>query len=321
MQNKSKPAISCDAVILAGGGKWRYDRSVPNKTFLKIKKRPLFISVLDALIDVERLNKIFIVGPKEKILEEMTVANYPKDKVEVAEEYGNIVDNVWHPFLSTLKGYSSGDENNDKELKDKNIFVTSGDSPLITSMEINEFLDGCEKEPDVEWYMGMTPKSLLEYYEPKDGKRGIKMQYSHFAEGILKINNLHILKPFRIDNKQEFYEFYQVRHLQQLSNVLKSGYGLVKRNLDANGLLGWFEMLLAMNLRKYGFAKLSKILDKQVPLARGERVVSKLMGAKSRAVMTSYGGSALDVDKKGNIEVIEEMFDEWMEHQKSLVNR
>ncbi len=320
MKNKVTSLVWCDAVVLAGGPELSGTSPLPNKTFMKLKGRALFIHVLSALLDVERLGTIFVVGPKDELEQEIKDCGlaFPDGKVIVYQSLSNIVQNVWHPFLQSLNGYCDGDELIKKEVRNRPIFVTAGDCPLMTSVEVNQFLDGCWDIDSYDWFMGMTAKSTLGYYEPRKGSGGITFVYSHFAENLLRVNNLHLITPFRVGRRDEFHNFYEVRYLKRFSNVIKSGFGLLKRGLDLDGLLGWFEMLLAMNLRRVGLDRLSDIVRAFVPIERGERVVGKLLDARGKIVITTYGGCALDVDRKRNKEAIEDMYDEWMEHQRSM---
>ncbi len=310
----------CDAIILAGGKPDGIDLSVPNKTFVKIRNRALFIHVLLALLKVERIGTIFIVGPGDEILRELEreSADIPPERVSVKQERSNIVENVWRPVLESIDGYRPGREETDASVRNKAVFVTSGDSPLMTPMEVDEFLNGCTNLEKYCWFMGMTPHEVLEQYEPKDNRPGVRLACSHFAESLLRINNLHLLQPFRIANKNEFSEFYRVRHLTRYADIIKSGVGLLKRRIDRNILTGWFEMLLAMKSREWGFNRLSDAIRKLVPLERGERVVGKLIGAPCRAVVTTYGGCALDVDKPDTRQVVEIMYDDWMRYQELM---
>jgi molybdopterin-guanine dinucleotide biosynthesis protein A len=310
----------CDAIILAGGEPDGMDPSAPNKTFIKIRNRSLFIHVLQALLKVERIGTIFIVGPRDEILRELERehADIPPEKVCVKQERSNIVENVWYPFLESIEGYRPGMEATDASIRNKPVFVTSGDSPLMTPMEVDEFLNGCADLGQYCWFMGMTPHEVLEQYEPKDNRPGVRLACSHFAEDLLRINNLHLLRPFRIPNRNEFDEFYRVRHLTRYSDIVKSGIGLLKRRIDRNILTGWFEMLLAMKLREFGLNRLSDGVRKLVPIERAERVVGNLIGAPCRAVITTYGGCALDVDNADTRQVVEIMYDDWMRRQERL---
>ncbi|MDH5542209.1 MAG: NTP transferase domain-containing protein [Nitrospinota bacterium] len=314
---------SIDAVILAGGKESRFGILPINKNMLLVKNRPLFIHILFALLEVKRIGRIFITGPADeikRILKEHG-GDIPSGKVFPVQESTDIVANVWIAFIHSLVKYKPGDEDNDEELREKLFFACAGDMPLATPMEIDEFLDGCKAAGDYDWFMGMTRKETLDFYKPKKRRRGIRMAYSHFAEGLYRINNLHLFKPFKIKNKNEFTEFYRVRYLRRFSNILKSGIGILRRNVGLEGLFGWAFMILAMKLYRMGFISASDYFRKFVPIERGEKVVSRLIGGRSKTVITTYGGCALDVDRKGNRALFERQYDQWMEHQYKLADK
>ena len=48
----------------------------------------------------------------------------------------------------------------------------------------------------------MTPEAVLRYYYPSDKKPGIKLAYLNLKESKYRISNLHLVKPFKIANKE-----------------------------------------------------------------------------------------------------------------------
>lgn len=312
-----------DAVILAGGKESRFGILPINKNMLLIKKRPLFIHILFALLKVKRIRTIFIIGPLgeiQQILEDYE-EDIPAGKVVAIQESTDIVANVWLAFIHSIGIYKPGDEDNNEELREKPFFACAGDMPLATPMEIDEFLDGCLAAGDYDWFMGMSSKETLDFYKPKKRRRGIRMAYTHFAEGLFRINNLHLFKPFKVKNRHEFTEFYRVRYLRRFSNIVKSGIGILKRNIGLEGFIGWAFLILSMKLYRFGLTGLSDYFRQFVTLEKGERVVSRLIGARGKAIITTYGGCALDVDRKGNRALFERQYDKWMEHQYKLAEK
>jgi len=305
-----------DAIILAGGKRSRLEYNAPNKNFIKINNRPLFIHALQALLKVKMLEKIYIVGPKAKIEKELL--NLPSNELPAGRifplnESRNVVNNVMVAFWESVGGIRIHGDDVGKEIIEKPILVIGGDSPLITPAEVEQFLNKCETAK-YDYFMGMTPRSNMEYYYPKPDRTGIHFAYAHFSEDLLRINNLHLVKPLKVKNRQEFLAMYRVRHLLELVNVIKCGWALVTRHIKPGDWIDWIKMILAMFLRQAGIPTVADFLRRNIPMKRGEKVADSLLGTRSKIVITTFGGAALDVDKRSSLVAIRQNFDDWTEH-------
>ena len=305
-----------DAVILTGGKRSKMDRRLPNKNFLKIKGRPLFIHVLSALQKVPTLGKIYIVGPKvdnENELSKLPPDEMPAGKLFPLQESRNIVNNVLTAFWESVGGIRISGDDIGREIIEKPILVIGGDSPLVSPAEVEQFLSQCDTA-NYDYFMGMTPRSNMKYYYPTPDRTGIKFAYAHFSEELLRINNLHLVKPLKVKNRQEFLAMYRVRHLMELINVIKCGWALATRHIKPGDWIDWIKMILAMFLRQAGLPRAADFLRRNIPMKRGEKAADSLLGTRSKIIITTFGGSALDVDKKSSLVAIRENFDDWMEH-------
>ncbi len=277
-----------------------------------------------ALLKVRRINHIYIIGPKREIEKELS--ELPPDDVSTEkvipfqESKNNTVENIMAAFKNSLDGYHNGVEAYNPAIREKAVLIVCGDAPLITPHEVNQFLDKCDTGR-YDYFFGMTPASALEHYEPKEGRDGIKMAHTPFADEFLRLNNLHLVKPFRIQNRQEFQEIYNIRHLRNFVNVVRLVCGLSKRNLKASDWIASFKMILAAFARRMGLAAVTDYLRRNITIERVEKAAGGLLGARAKIVITTYGGSALDVDKKENVHTIEKYYDDWINHQQSLANR
>ncbi len=315
------PDRKFDAVILAGGGRTKIVRSLPNKNFLKVKGLPLFVHVLCAVSKVKRIGTIYIVGPKEKInreLEKHRDAGLPINRIKVVQEVSGVVENIWIAFLFSLKNGKRNAMPEHSGPGERAIFVIGGDSPLVVPEEIDQFLDRCDL-PEYDYFMGMTPASALNYYRPKIGKRGVRLTCTDFAEDLLRINNMHLVKPLRIEYRREFQELYNIRSMKKLTNVIRCGYGLVKRNIGIRDWLAWVGIMAAMFFRGRGMGFISDYIRKRLHIERAERVAGNLLGTRVHVVVTTFGGAAIDVDHRSNIKAIEHNYDEWIAHQKGMI--
>lgn len=315
------PDRKFDGVVLTGGRKTNIAKSLPNKNFLKIKRLPLFIHALKAVSKVKRIDTIYIVGPREKInrkLEKRRDAGLPINRIKVLQETSSVVENIWIAFLDSLKNVKPNARLEHSGPEERAIFVIGGDSPLVIPEEIDQFLDGCDLAK-YDYFMGMTPASALNYYRPKMGKRGVRLTYTDFAEDLLRINNMHLVKPLRIEYRREFQELYNMRSMKKLTNVIRCGYGLVKRNIGIRDWLAWAGMMAAMFFRGRGMSFISDYIRKGLYMERAEKVAGNLLGARAHIVVTTFGGAAIDVDRRSNIKAIERNYEEWIAHQKGMI--
>jgi GTP:adenosylcobinamide-phosphate guanylyltransferase len=312
-----------DAVILAGGKRSKLDRALPNKNFIEIKSRPLFVHVLSALLKVKMLGKVYIVGPKpeiEKELSKLPSDEIPANRVLPLQESRNVVNNIMNAFWESVGGYRVRGDDTGTDMMEKPILVVSGDSPLVTPAEVEQFLEKCDIY-NYDYFMGMTPQSNMEYYSPKAGKEGISFAYAHFSEGLLRINNLHLVKPLRVKNRQAFLAMYRVRHLMELVNVIRLGWELATRHVKPGDWVQWVKMILAMFLRQAGLPSAADFLRRNIPMKSGEKVAGSLLGTRAKIITTTFGGAALDVDKKSGLVAIEKNFDDWLEHQERIAEK
>ena len=309
-----------DAVILSGGKRSKLDTTVPNKNFIRIKNRPLFIHVLCALLKVEMVGKIFIVGPKTEIENELLALppeELPAGKVVPVQESRNIVNNVINAFWESVGGIRLQGDDVGTEIIEKPILVIGGDSPLVSPGEVEQFLTRCDT-PNYDYFLGMTPRYAMEQYYPKQNRTGIHFAYAHFSEELLRINNLHLVKPLKVKNRQEFLAMYRVRHLLELVTVFKCGWALATRHMKPGDWIDWIKMIIAMFLRKAGMPAAADFLRRNTPMKKGERIADSLLGTRSKIVITTFGGAALDVDKRSSLVAIRDNFDDWMQRQTEI---
>ncbi len=308
-----------DAAIMAGGPMAPFARTLPNKTFIKIKGRCLFAHVLNALMGAERIRRVYLVGPLEAIEKELAAdagLNLSRKPVTVVPESRNLIDNMFNAFTASIEGYHPGEELNNAALLEKSIFGVAGDCPLIIPEEVDQFLERCDLSR-YDYSVGMTSEETLNrFYTHHDG-HVIRLIHTPFAEGLLRVNNLRLAKPFRIAHRNELHEMYQLRHLRKVRNIIKLGYGLSKRGLTGEEWRVWATMFMAIKARRLGFTRLAESLRRRAPMATVTGAVDKILGTRSTIVLTTYGGAALDVDRPSNAPLFESHFDEWIRIQKS----
>ncbi|MBI3599230.1 MAG: nucleotidyltransferase family protein [Nitrospinae bacterium] len=312
-----------DTILLTGDKKASRSVFGMNKSLIELNGVPLFMYVLSALQDVDEVDSIYIVGPKPKIEELLKKHLNPplfpplekggrggfKKNIVVVEQKSNLYENVWHTFLSTIKDYRDGDELKNPPLMDKSVFVAAGDMPLITSFEIKEFISKCDME-NYDYCLGMIPEHVLKNYYPSNGKAGIKLAYLHLRESRYRISNLHLIKPFRIINREYIEKMYEYRYQKDIRNVVRLTIELIRKHAGFKTLLFYGMVEMAIFMSKIHIDILSSFFKWFVSLESAEKVVSNVLKTRLKLVETSFGGAALDVDNENDFDTIKVMYKE-----------
>jgi len=320
-----------DTILLAGDRKGSKSVFGINKSLLELNGIPLFMHVLSALQDVDYIENIYVVGPKSKIEEILKRDASPpsftstpflkvgrggfKKDVIVVEQKANLYENMWHTFLSSINGYNDGDEYKNSSLMEKAVFVTAGDMPLITPSEINEFLSNCNMT-DYDYCIGMTPEAVLRYYYPSNKKPGIKLAYLNLKESKYRISNLHLVKPFKIANREYIEKMYEYRYQKDIRNIIGLTLELIKKHTGFKSLLFYIFVQMSLFLSHIHLEFLSRFFRQFVSIEMAEGIVSNVLKTRLKVVETSLGGAALDVDNERDFNVIKVMYGDWMEYQK-----
>lgn len=284
-----------------------------SKAFLKIAGVPLFIHVLRAVEGARGVGRIFIVGDKKRL--DSDLLQYRKGepggkRVVTLEQWGNLLANVWHGFLATIDRYEPGREETDKYLREKAVFLVSGDVPLLSSEEVDEFLGAADMEKK-DYVTGITSEETLKNYYPRDGAPGIRMSYFHLREGLFRVNNMHLAKPFIVANRGLIQLAYEARYQKKLRNVLWFAWKLIAMRATGRCLWIYFLMHTALTARRMGLTGVAEFLRNRVSTRDLEKVIGSLLKLRMGSVITLSGGSALDVDNERDYIVISEMFEKW----------
>ena len=301
-----------DAVILCGDKGASRMVEGERKAFLYIHGAPLFMYVVHAAIKVERVSRIFIVGDKEKLdyhLSQIRWAPLTKP-VTTIEQAGSLLENIWSGFVSTIDNYQEGMEAANPEVMRKYVLFLPGDAPLMTPEEINEFLDKADMDSH-DYVAGFTPSEVMEKYYPTRDKPGIRMAYVHFREGLFRINNMHLARPFLCRNKDVIQVMYVSRYQKDMQNILRLAKDMWEHHVNLQSLMQYTLLQLAMFLSFARMTFLSDMVRRRVTMAKVAKSVSKILGMRTGWAVTERGGAALDVDNNADYETMKAMFMEW----------
>jgi molybdopterin-guanine dinucleotide biosynthesis protein A len=311
--------MSVDAVIVAGDGRAARKVFKKNKALLDIAGEPIIrhiVKVLKACADIEN---VVVVGPKDRFQE--VIGDFD---VHIVQQKRSLAENGWEGFLQTLPEYREKEELTQEMInkyQNKHVLFLSGDIPLISVEEVEEFLSRCDMEK-YDYVAGITSEEILKLFGPRKGRPGIKMATFHTREGNFRQNNLHMVKPFILINSIDLvlkgYEYrYQKEFLniiQTISEIIKLGPGKIGKTLVLYLLLQ-----ISAGLSSLGMEPLARIACYPVRRDRLEELLSAVLAANVKIEETSVGGAALDVDNEKDFIVLSIMYKDWMNQIKQRV--
>jgi GTP:adenosylcobinamide-phosphate guanylyltransferase len=305
-----------DTILLAGDtGASRKVRGV-NKSFLEINGVPLFLYVLKALEGAERVNRICLVGPKEKL--DQAIGGHHnflgnKKEVTILEQGESLYSNAWESFLYLCPEAREVASDKSAQLE-KAVLCVSGDIPLVTPFEIDTFIDLCEVDK-YDYFLGITRAESLRYFRKQRGKPGIKLNYFYLREGKYRQNNLHLIKPLKVKNRHYIQKVYDYRYQRDLSNIAKMAAEFLKLHVGLEGfwcycLLHWNQLLSRINLDP-----LTLPTRRLLPLSFIESCISRVLGTCFVNVVSHSPGAVLDIDNVKDYKIVCKMFSLWQNYQ------
>ena len=298
-----------DCIILAGNRE-NYQRVdvENNKGFLTIGDRTILEIILGELSSVDQIKRVCLVGPSVRIkqLVESKLQDYPKP-LFFEDQRTDLVSNV-------QAGLSKLGIANDPHAQ---VLLLPSDIPLILGEEVSQFLRGCE-QIEADWITGMSPEQALHKFYPDKNEPGITMAYFHLAQGRFRINNMHYTRPVAITQLEVFRRIYALRYQKKFINILQMAFQLLMlMGRSPSAVFFWAGMQLASVVRKWGAHGLARFLQKPLHIPFAERVISNILKARFRVVITHFGGAALDVDNDQDYRTARLRFQDWTAAQRN----
>jgi GTP:adenosylcobinamide-phosphate guanylyltransferase len=294
------------AVIMAGEkGK---SRSIlgKNKNFLEIHEKPLFFYVIKALERAQCVGKIYIVGNAyflKKALEKHKKELTSKKSIKIIEEKGRLLENALFAYQQIVNDAEISYNLTEKEKKELPIFYLSGDIPLITPREIDEFLVSCDVKR-FDYFLGVSSEDSLKPFYPQKGRPGIKLSYYYTKENKYRQNNLHLIKPGMVTNKHYIQTIYDLRHQKEYYNIILLLWEFIRVNFGIKGIYIFGLLHLNHFLARIGLEFLTSIFRYFLPKDKVIASVNRGLGTRFTTVETRTAGAALDVDSEKEYEII-----------------
>lgn len=307
-----------DAVLLCGEGKSSHAVDGERfKALLPVASSPSFIHVVKALADAPSIGRIFIIGHK-KSLDNALEAGFacPKPVVTI-EQKENLLANIRAGFIASLDDYTQGSENKYAEIKNRMILLLPGDAPLVTATEIEELIGACDIDT-LDYVLGLTPEEVLAPFAPTADREGIDLACFHVKEGLFRINNLHLARPFAFGTGLAIQKMYDARYQKNPYQVFMLLIYLLGQSSIRSKV--WLIAIIhtASIAKRLGLLALSDKLRSLVPMHDIFDGIGTMLNLRAGCAITLTGGAALDIDNDHDYKVMKSRFVEW---QKIIASR
>lgn len=302
-----------NAFVLAGDRGASHQVFGMNKALLKVEGSPLFLHVLKALDEVSEIDRIYLIGPQKKLMEEIERAlpyTLFLKKIEVLEQKDNLIENILAVYTRSLPGYQEGMDPDQMDHGDPPGLFLPADIPLVTSAEIREFISKSDAT-QYDYCLGITSEEALTPFYPKSDQPGIKMAYIYIHEKAYRLNNLHLARPFRIGLGRNIQKMYDHRYQKYLGNRFRIALEIMKTPVRLKGLAFYVLAQGAVFFAQSDRPRLSRLFRRPLTLPAVEREVSRFLRTRFKAVETNIGGAALDVDDEASYRAISVRLREW----------
>lgn len=301
-----------DCIILVGNREsYREVAEESNKAFLKIKGRYILHIMLDELKDVPEISRLLLVGPKDRLdtfLVEAYNGNYPKP-IMTFEQQKDLLENALEPVRKTE------DPNN----PDRHVLFLPSDVPLITAEEVREFIQLADMNR-YDFVTGLVTAKTLSRFAPDQENPGVRMLCFNLSCDSYRPNNMHMVRPNAIHSIDYIRRVYSMRYQKRFINALKLMFEVGTTVLGFRGLTYLAFMRFSLMFRAWGWNRLARLCERRLSRTKGEGGVSEVLSARFKTVVTSSGGSTVDVDNDRDYHTVCQRFEEWKTMLKADAN-
>ena len=199
--------------------------------------------------------------------------------------------------------------------RDKVVLIVPCDAPLITPQEVEHFIFHADMNR-YDHVLGLVSREKLQHFYPQASKPGIKMAYLHIQEDSFRINNLHLVKPLRIKNREYIQKMYQYRYQRNFKNLVLFGLSVFGKD-KAKHYKNYIGLQLCLFFGGLGLEFVVDYFRKLNPKKELEESISTIMKTRFSALEVPFPGAALDIDNAKDYEAMKTRFDEWQEYLKA----
>jgi GTP:adenosylcobinamide-phosphate guanylyltransferase len=299
-----------DAVVLAGTHQ-NVKRLIAgrNKAFLKVGEQVLIHYVVNALLNAENIDQIFVVGPVEELLDEL--AGSPA-RVRVIAQRGKMLTNSFAGIEASEDRHRYDPE---MPVKERPLLIISCDLPLVTARSIDDFVARCAREDNSSeepyaMLAGVVDEPGVKPFHPVREKQGIERPFVELEFGRLRLANIYVGRPRKLSHQEFLQTGFSYRKAKDWRNVVALTFNFFKSHGGVQA--AWLAMRVQLTLMlSKGKGRLYQRLKRGNTRERVERSVSKILGGPIKIVITPFGGLSLDVDDHEDFRILEECYTDW----------
>jgi molybdopterin-guanine dinucleotide biosynthesis protein A len=314
-----KALMKYDAILVAGENEDSHNVCNQYKALLKLNDQYCIQYVIEALQKAPSIGDIYIIGQKQKLISALKDAqidfSQPK-KIHILEQKSNLLGNVWYAYLESLPSLDGLNDAEMAALVNKAVLVVPCDSPLITTQEVEHFIANCDLSRH-DYILGLTPEKSMQYFYPSASRPGIKMAYLHMKEKNYRINNLHMVRPAKVEHRTHINKMYEYRYQKQILNMVLLVIYLLRFQKLKN-----FKLLLGLQFSlmsaKLDLPWFTAIFKRWVPKKELEKAISNILNTRFTSQEIMLPGAALDVDNDESYETLKSQFDHWRSYLADL---
>lgn len=298
------PRAKFPAIVLAGDKRGSHPVFGTNKNLLEVGGEPLVRHVVRTLLEVEGIGTICVVGPEEEIRRALDGLSSPDRPIEVVPQRETIVQNCWQGLRRALGFARTADIDQIKRLHgDVVALVLPGDLPFLDPAEVRFFLRHADMRKH-DYVLGLTPIETLERVVDEAEVPGLRKPALHMAEGRVRQNNLHLIRPFSIAHLEYFESFYEYRYQKELWNTVKVLWEVLRASGGiSRPVLLYLAAQAAMRCELMGFPRIAAWFRRRVPTASMCAAISRFSGCRFGVLTGPSAGAALDVDSESDLEL------------------
>lgn len=300
-----------DAIVLAGthtnprrliGGQ--------NKAFLQLAGKTLVRHVVDALLEADHIEEIFVVGPVDKL--GLALRGVPS-RVRMVQQEGKMLTNGWAAIYASESRHHGEDT---KRVHNRPLLIISCDLPLVSGRAIDDFVARCSAEDKVAnspyaMMVGVIDEPGVTPFHPGEREEGIERPFVETAFGRLRLANIYVARPRHLAYQDFLQTGFSYRKAKDWRNV----FHLVISLFRQPG--GWAAAWLTVRLQLTQWAlrlspRLYHRLRRGNTRERLERCTGTVLGGRIRIVTTPFGGLSLDVDEDEDYHILQSRYDDWI---------
>ena len=293
------------AIVLAGDKRGSHPVLGANKNLLEVGGEPIVRHVVRTLLEVEEIAAVYVVGPEDAVRRALEGLAPPAHRPVLAvPQRETIVQNCWQGVRSALGAESTADLDGLKaDHADAVALVLPGDLPFLDPAEVRHFLRHADME-HYDYVLGLTPIEALNRVLHEAKVPELQKSALHMAEGRVRQNNLHLIRPFAIAHLEYFERFYEVRYQKEFWNTVRVLWVLLRGSGGISRPVGYYLFAqAAMRADLMGFERIAAWFRRRVPTAGMCAAVSRFGGCRFGALTGPGAGAALDVDSERDLEL------------------